>query len=146
MSYFLLALAVVLILSIALIVYGSKGNRTMRGHARAAILRAEKDFQKTLDFSEGSLPLVDEILQIIHDRGAPELDRDATEFGAYLGEVIRKSATKSIWLDDDDDGYHLKADDIQVFPVTWARKRMKNGPEDSLVHKYRVWLKVQSEG
>jgi hypothetical protein len=68
----------------------------MRAFAEEAVANARKYSQQPLDYSEGSLGLLDEIVEQIRRHAGPDpaarkrlFDLGALKLGAYLGEVLR---------------------------------------------------------
>jgi hypothetical protein len=101
----------------------------------------------TLDYSPASVEQVEAILGRLHDeykkRNTTEGQRGlALAFGVYIGEVIRKQAGEGHWEKDHPvagEGsmpLHWKGHDS--FPVAWCLKRLANGEEDNVWHKYQM--------
>ena len=101
----------------------------------------------TLDYSPASVEQVEAILGRLHDeykkRNTTEGQRGlALAFGVYIGEVIRKQAGEGHWKQDHPvagEGsmpLHWKGHDS--FPVAWCLKRLANGEEDNVWHKYQM--------
>lgn len=107
-----------------------------------------KDMGIVLDYSEASIKHADDALEKLHqeylktksDRGVWGV---AVMFGAYVGEVMRRSDAKFYWKKD-----HPKigentfplfkgAGDECSFPVAWCHKRILNGAEDDIVTKVK---------
>jgi hypothetical protein len=98
-----------------------------------------------LDYSEKSIQDVEKILGTIHEeyvaskpeRGAMGL---AMAFGAYIGEVIRRGNPGSKWERNHpvagENSYPLSWLGGEIFPCGWCYKRIVNGPEDDVWHKY----------
>jgi hypothetical protein len=113
--------------------------------ARDAVSMANKDHGIGLDFGEKSIMDVEKILGTLHEKyrvshakaGANGL---ALAYGAYIGEVIRRSAPGSKWEQDHAvvgrNSYPLHWISGEIFPCGWCYKRIVNGPEDNVWHKY----------
>ena len=118
----------------------------MKLRATYAVKSAKNDYDIILDYSPESVELIEEILSKIHNQHQREpysdtqLTKEALKWGAYLGEVIKiqKSAE---WKPDSEVGgpgslplYYGK--NSASFPVRWCYKRIINGEEDNVFHKY----------
>jgi hypothetical protein len=108
-----------------------------------------KNMGIALDYSEASIKRADDALGKIRQEYLLKKSEDgvwglSVMFGAYVGEVIRRSDSKAFWKKD-----HLKigeatfplfwgvGDDCS-FPVGWCQKRILNGEEDNIVFKLEV--------
>ena len=101
----------------------------------------------TLDYSPDSVERVELLLAELHEsRSAGKLaDRDlhlrAHQFGAYIGEVLRRKYGGH-WREDHEVAgpktFPIHWKDSQSFPVGWCGKRILNGGEDNVWHKYQV--------
>jgi hypothetical protein len=125
--------------------------QAMTDIATFATRDAKKEFGVVLDYSPQSVERVEEILDKIHQQHTkkPIADKDiarrAYRFGIYIGEVIRKhhAGTWKIVTPENFDPmkYEIthknKAGKAQgSFPVNWCGKRIYNGEEDNVWHKY----------
>src|SRR5688572_24859797 len=100
----------------------------------------------TLDYSPDSVERVESLLGELHEsRSAGKLaDRDlnlhAHQFGAYIGEVLRRKYGGH-WAEDHEvagpKSFPVHWKESQSFPVGWCGKRILNGDEDN------VWFKLQ---
>lgn len=119
--------------------------------AAEAVKDAEKENQIKLDYSPQSIEKVEAVLSKIHeqytrDKSSIAINGLAMAYGAYIGEVIRKSEPGAKWERDHPVGgeksYPLhwiaggKAG--ESFPCGWCFKRITNGPEDNVWHKYQM--------
>ncbi|CAN0327416.1 unnamed protein product, partial [Phaeothamnion confervicola] len=114
--------------------------------ADEAVLRARTEFGVALDFGPDSVASVEEALDKLHARRAAgamtdgRLNREAMTWGAYVGEVIRR-LKGGRWAKDHHaagpDSYPIDYDGHQSFPVGWCGRRILNGAEDSVLHKFR---------
>jgi len=119
--------------------------------AAEAVKDAEKENQIKLDYSPQSIEKVEAVLDNIHeqytkDKSSIAVNGLAMAYGAYIGEVIRRSEPGSIWERDHPVGgeksYPLHWKGGESFPCGWCFKRITNGPEDNVWHKYQM-LKEQ---
>jgi hypothetical protein len=102
-----------------------------------------------LDYSAESIKTVDHILGKLHDQymKAPSsisVRGLSAAYGAYVGEVIRRTEPNVHWLRDDDLGekiYPLVWDKAHVYPMSWCQKRIENGDEDNVWMKYTILRK-----
>jgi hypothetical protein len=105
---------------------------------------------KTLDYSPDSVKTVDGLLGALHELrekghlADKDLNVHALEFGAYVGEVIRRIHGGAWAFDHEVAGpgsfpLHWKSDS---FPVGWCGKRIINGDEDNVYFKFQI---VQSD-
>jgi hypothetical protein len=101
----------------------------------------------TLDYSVGSLKRVDQILGRAHDLyvkspASVSVRGLSAEYGAYVGEVIRRNEPNAYWTRDShfmgEKSYPLHWKDGESYPITWCSERITNGDEDSIWFKYSV--------
>ncbi len=118
--------------------------------AAEAVDVADKDYHIKLDYSTESIKKVEEVLSKLHEEYTSEKNKEfqglAMAFGAYIGEAIRREEPDSKWSQDHPVGgeksyplYWLGGDS---FPCGWCYKRIVNGSEDNVWHKYMI-LKQQ---
>jgi hypothetical protein len=122
-------------------------NALMAVLADEAVHRARTEFGITLDFSADSVAAVEEALGKLHARRAPgemsdaRLNREAMTWGAYVGEVIRR-LKGGRWDKDHPaagpDSYPIDYDGDQSFPVGWCGRRILDGDQDNVLHKFRI--------
>ena len=114
--------------------------------ASEAVKDAWKENDAKLDYSVESIKTVEQILGRVHDQYV----RDASSvspkglgsaYGAYIGEVIRRSEPGAHWERDDELGE--KTYPIiwgpgagHSYPMGWCIRRILNGPEDNVWNKY----------
>lgn len=112
-----------------------------------AVAIAKEHHGVTLDYSPASIEQVELILGKLHDeyqsRGTTEGQRGlALAFGVYIGEVIRKQAGEGQWEQDHpvagEGSMPLHWKGHASFPVAWCLKRLANGEEDNVWHKYQM--------
>jgi hypothetical protein len=102
---------------------------------------------QTLDYSPDSVERVESILADLHNsKKAGQLSdedagRSAIRFGAYIGEVLRRHYGGH-WEEDHDvagpGSFPIHWGQGASFPVGWCGKRIINGQEDNVWHKYQV--------
>ena len=101
----------------------------------------------TLDYTPSSVEKVEAILSTLHteykSRNTTEGQRGlALAFGVYIGEVIRKHAGEGKWERDHaeigEGAMPLHWRGHTSFPVAWCLKRLANGEEDNVWHKYQI--------
>lgn len=83
---------------------------------------------------------------------ASEKDRlaEALIAGGFIGEAIRRDHGGE-WLDEEPGlpgagSFALRLRGHSVWPVTWAQKRLFNGAEDNVYHKYLATVTGQTNG
>ncbi len=101
----------------------------------------------TLDYSIGSLKQVDQILGRVHENylenpGSISLRGLSAEYGAYVGEVIRRNEPNAYWTRDSqvagEKSYPLHWNAGESYPIAWCARRIANGDEDSIWIKYSI--------
>lgn len=122
--------------------------------ANEAVKDAREHNQVTLDYSPESIKQVEAILGQIHDQYTKDpssvaVTGLASAYGAYIGEVIRRSEPAVHWEKDDPDfgekTYPLFWGKTRSYPMAWCQKRIINGDEDNVWFKYKVF-KEQANG
>jgi hypothetical protein len=107
----------------------------------------------TLDYSSSSIREVEEVLSKLHEQYQSRNDDSgmhglAMAFGAYIGETIRREYEGAYWQEDHKvagpGSFPIHWQGSDSFPVGWCYKRIKNGPEDNVWHKYQ-FLREQKE-
>jgi len=115
---------------------------------------ARKSYHIELDHSLDSIKKVDEVLGKLHDEyvknnSTPGLRGLGTAFGAYVGEVIRRHHPGTRWERDHpkmgEKTYPLHWEGGESFPMGWCYKRIINGEEDNIWHKYIVLKESRAE-
>ena len=118
----------------------------MKLRAKQAVDTAARDFGVVLDDSPESVEHVEAILAKLHARhiGTPfddvRLTKEALRWGGYVGEVI-KTQREAEWALDSRVGGEgslpiAYGDKSESFPVRWCYKRIVNGDEDNVWHKF----------
>ena len=108
-----------------------------------AFVKAAAESGYTLDYSIGSLELLDDMLDHLFSVRSPigrrrgklairRFESMVRPTGAYVGEALRR-ATGADWAVHEEfgEGLHLPPDHW-IFPLAKAEKRFVNGHEDSL--------------
>jgi len=112
-----------------------------------AIAEAQQFDAMPLDYSVDSLKKVDTILGrvrelYVKDPSSVRIRGISLEYGAYVGEVIRRHEPGAYWTQDSPiagaKSYPLHWKDKETFPLAWCSKRIVNGDEDSIWLKYTV--------
>jgi hypothetical protein len=108
---------------------------------------AKKSYGIELDYSVESIKRAEEALGKLHEeyvktKPTSGVQGLASAFGAYVGEAIRRNDPGASWSKDHPVGgpksYPLKWSGGDSFPMAWCHKRIVNGPEDNVWHKYSV--------
>lgn len=130
----------------------------MKQRAQDAV-RSAQEGGKQLDLSPESVEQVEEILAALHERhlatpfDAEKLTQEATKWGAYVGEALRK-VYPSEWRQDSPSGgpwslplAELRGDG-EAFPVGWVRQRIVDGPEHNVWARFCFFVeeRVQAQG
>lgn len=106
-----------------------------------AVIFSKKNLGINLDFTEESLEIVDEILEVFHKANeAEEVDDDrlldlSMTFGGYLGEVISKNIGGD-WEENDGKMIFLKVNEKKVLPLNIIYKRINIGERASVERWY----------
>jgi hypothetical protein len=115
--------------------------------ASEAVKDAERENHIQLDYTVESIKTVDKILGHVHDMyiknpSSVSVNGLGSSYGAYVGEVIRRSEPGARWERDDpvagEKSYPLiwGAGAGHSYPLGWCQKRIINGDEDNLWVKY----------
>lgn len=119
--------------------------------AEAAVGAARNDFGITLDYGPDSVQKVEELLSRESGRyqrgemSEQDLVRSSMQWGAYIGEVIRRLKPSHWEIDSTiggDGSFPIVFDEErhETFPIRWCYKRIKNGPEDNVWHKFSLLI------
>ncbi len=112
-----------------------------------AVADAAKHDHITLDYSIGSLKQVDAILGRVHENylknpSSIHVRGLSAEYGAYVGEVIRRNEGNAYWARDSDvageKSYPLHWNAGESYPFAWCARRITDGDGDSIWFKYSV--------
>jgi len=112
-----------------------------------ALADAEQYQHISLDYSVASLKQVDQILGHVHDLyikdpSSVSVQGMSMEYGAYVGEVIRRNEPNSYWTRDSqvmgEKAYPIHWNAGESYPFGWCSKRITNGEEDSIWIKYSI--------
>jgi Family of unknown function (DUF6278) len=116
--------------------------------ANEAVNDAWQQDHTKLDYSVESIKTVEQILGRVHaqwtkDPSAVSAKGLGSAYGAYIGEVIRRSEPGAHWERDDELGE--KSYPIiwgpsagHSYPMAWCYRRILNGDEDNVWLKYRA--------
>ena len=119
----------------------------MRHFAEQAVIDAAQHYKTQLDYTPQSVESIERILDSL--AGSPAFRRftdkdihaEALIFGAYIGEVIRRERGGQ-WAEDHQQlgpaSYPLSWSGGDSFPYAWCYKRLTNGTEDNVWHKYQL--------
>lgn len=112
-----------------------------------AIKDADTESHVHLDYTVESIKKVEGILRDLHalyakDHSSVAVDALAMAYGAYVGEVIRKTEPDVTW-EKSDSGNAEKSPTLiwagwQSYPMAWCYRRIVNGDEDN------IWVKYQA--
>lgn len=114
--------------------------------ANEAVKDAARD-SVSLDYSIDSIKRVEEVLGNLHDMYAANpasvsVRGLGSAYGAYVGEVIRRTEPGAHWERDDPVGgeksYPLIWKAGHSYPMAWCAHRIENGPGDNVWVKYFV--------
>jgi hypothetical protein len=115
--------------------------------ANEAVKDAREQSRVDLDYTVDSIRSVEEVLGRAHDQYAKNpssisANGLASAYGAYIGEVIRRTEPGAKWDRDDsiqgEKSYPITWGGGSSYPMAWCYKRIVNGPEDNVWVKYRV--------
>jgi hypothetical protein len=117
--------------------------------ASEAIKDAREQNHVNLDFSSESIEKVEQILGNLHDlyiKNPSSISANGlgSAYGAYVGEVIRRTEPGARWERDDEVGGEKSypiiwgAGSAHSYPMAWCYHRIVNGPEDNVWVKYKV--------
>jgi hypothetical protein len=121
--------------------------------ANEAVKNADKEFNVKLDYSVDSIKKVEDVLGRLHDmyekdKASLRVDALANMYGAYIGEVIRRSEPGVKWEKDHpvagEKSYPLHWAARDLFPMAWCHRRITEGDGDNVSVKYDV-LKQQAQ-
>jgi len=122
--------------------------------ANEAVKDAWEENHIKLDYSVDSIQNVEKILGALHvqytkDPSTLSVKGLGAAYGAYIGEVIRRSEPNAHWQRDDETGeksYPIIWGPLagHSYPMAWCYHRILNGDEDSVWMKY--WALKQGLG
>jgi hypothetical protein len=123
----------------------------MKANAEHAVRHANKK-NVDLDYSIDSIQKVETILAMLHEQkseqpGSTEVNRLASIYGSYVGEVIRRNEPGAFWEKDHkvggNDSYPLISGEAEMFPMAWCYKRIEDGGEDNVWVKYQLLQEIK---
>jgi len=100
-----------------------------------------------LDYSIESIEKAELALSKVHEDFSTQnknidVEGLAMAFGAYIGESIMRNTPDSHWEQDHQVGgpnsFPLHWKGGESFVAAWCYRRIKNGPEDNVWHKYQI--------
>jgi len=112
-----------------------------------AVADAKKYDGITLNYGIASIKDVDTVLGRVHtsyvaNPSSVHADGVAAEYGAYVGETIRRNEPGTYWTRDSEKmgekTYPLHWGKNEAFPMAWCAHRIINGDEDSIWSKYSI--------
>ena len=122
--------------------------------ATEAVKDARENNHVSLDYTPESIQKVEQILGDLHDKYVKDHSSISANglgsaYGAYIGEVIRRSEPGARWERDDPVGgeksYPIVWGAGHSYPMAWCYHRIVNGPEDNVWVKYRVLKQKRDE-
>lgn len=118
----------------------------MQLHAQDAVESAA-ELTVVLDYTPDSVERVEELLAVLHEKRASgqlpdeQVSFAALQYGAYIGEVIRRKHGGTWAIDHKLIGpctFPLSSRGHEMFPVAWCGKRILYGDEDNVWFKFRA--------
>jgi len=114
--------------------------------ANEAVNDAWQQDHTKLDYSVESIKTVEQILGRVHAQWTKNPSTVSAKglgsaYGAYVGEVIRRSEPGARWQRDDEAGeksYPIIWGSHHSYPMAWCYHRILNGDEDNVWLKYRA--------
>jgi len=125
--------------------WGSK----LEKFAEQAVMDGWQRHKIALDFSTNSVQSLERMLDVMNRSPQFQVfsDKDkhaeAMIAGAYLGEVIRRNHNGRWGVHSEAAGefsFPVHFDTRQAFPIMWCLKRLVNGREDNVWHKYLYFV------
>jgi hypothetical protein len=115
----------------------------------------KQNYGMTLDYSTESIEHVEEILGKLYDEYQADPNPRGKNglihiFGAYIGECIRRNHPGDGWPSEVPEGgtgylsVHWEGGSSAV--MGWCHKRLTNGPEDNVWHKYTMLREMHENG
>ncbi len=123
--------------------------------AKEAVNDAAQNNHIDLDYTPASIKEVENILGQLHDQYARapasvSVRGMAAAYGAYIGEVIRRTEPNVRWEKDDpvfgQKVYPLHWGKGTVYPMGWCQKRITDGEGDNVWIKYTVFKQKRDTG
>ncbi len=114
----------------------------MEGYARGAVEIARADYRKTLDFTDDSIDVLDEIIVLIGESPEHDVDYEVRLWGSYLGEIIRQRYNGGWEMTQYPGGtVAVPAVDVRgsrLFPLLKVYRRLTMGEEEDLHSFYTM--------
>ena len=119
-----------------------------------AVKDADANNQIKLDYNVDSIKKVEQILGKLHEKyeksqSSISVTGLSAAYGAYIGEVIRKTEPGVHWERDSVSGeklYSLRWNKVEVYPMNWCEKRIVDGEDDDVWMKYVAFKSMQKKG
>ena len=119
-----------------------------------AVKDADSNSQIKLDYSVDSIKKVEQILGKLHEKyeksqSSISVTGLSAAYGAYIGEVIRKTEPGVHWERDSVLGekmYSLRWNKVEAYPMNWCEKRIADGEDDDVWMKYAAFKRMQKKG
>ncbi|WP_194190101.1 hypothetical protein [Clostridium chrysemydis] len=121
-------------------------SRIFKEASLRAVIYSKKNLDLRLDFSEESLFLVDEILEMFHKaKNESHLNSDniidiSMMFGGYLGEVISKNIGGE-WEESELKEIFIDINGFKVLPINIIYKRVNFGEKATVIGWYEKFKK-----
>ena len=153
----IIVLTIIIIVGIGLAILRFQRSRVIRPQfkstqeqmeylAAEAVKMANQNFSVQLDYSPASIEQLEKVLGQLHDeyvRTKPTegVNGLAMAYGAYIGEVIRRSESNVRWERSDtfggENSYPLIWNGGSSYVCAWCYRRITNGDEDNVWFKYK---------
>jgi len=131
----------------------SNFNEEFAAYALKLVDFALHEYQIKLDYSEQSIPKIEEIAGAIYQErpknifqrfwkselSQDEFDDLCTMLGSYLGEVYRRFHGGDWAINQEFETHGIRSGENWMFPISKVAKRLLNGPEDNLESFYLVF-------
>ena len=114
----------------------------MEGYAQGAVETARTEYRHALDYTPGSIDLLDEILVLVSESPDHDVDYEVRLWGAYLGEIIRQRYAGGWEMTQYPGGtVAVPAVDVRgsrLFPLMKVYRRLTMGEEEDLHSFYTM--------
>ena len=120
----------------------------LREVAESTATSAQGTLGIQLDFTPGSLEVMDEAIDRFFEPGSPVIAPTVMSFGAYLGEVVIRNlgGRWRPWASWEDAAVVEIGSVAEVYPMRRMMKRMQEGPENSVKFWYETITKYRAPG
>ncbi|HEY2861460.1 MAG TPA: hypothetical protein VGJ21_23830 [Terracidiphilus sp.] len=114
----------------------------MEGYAKGAVETARSLYRQTLDHTDASIDVLDEILVLVGEAPDHDVDYEVRLWGAYLGEIIRQRYAGGWEMTQYPGGtVAVPAVDVRgsrLFPLMKVYRRLTMGDEEDLRSFYAM--------